>query len=313
VFAKTVQTTDIWLEELSAALSSDRAFAWKVLSTVLHKLRDRLPLILAAHLGAQLPLLVRGVYYDQFEPAKLPLTCDFEAFVAEVDEWLADARPIDPEDAVAAVFALLSRHIPAGQIIKVQDALPEELTAFWRAAEDEDIGEEEVIPLPAAIVQEPLPTMVNQEQESRMQVQDVMTHDVMTVSPEQTVQKAARLMAELDVGVLPVGENDRLVGMITDRDIAVRGLADGKGPDAKIRELMTPEVKYCFVDDEIDEIASNMADIQVRRLPVLNHDKRLVGILSLCDIAVSNDPDQAIEALSGISRPTNGGPSVPAA
>jgi uncharacterized protein (DUF2267 family)/CBS domain-containing protein len=313
VFAKTVQTTDIWLEELCQALGSDRNFAWKVLSTVLHKLRDRLPLTLAAHLGAQLPLLVRGVYYDQFEPAKLPLACDFESFVAEVDEWLADARPVDPEDAVAAVFALLSRHIPAGQIIKVQDALPEELTVFWRAAEDEDIGEEEAIPLPAVLVQEPLPTVVGQEQESPMQVQDVMTRDVMTVSPEQTVQKAARLMAELDVVALPVGENDRLVGMITDRDIAVRGLADGKGPDAKIRDVMTPEVKYCFVNDEIDEIATNMADIQVRRLPVLNRDKRLFGILSLCDIAVSNDPDQAIEALSGISRPTNGGEHVPAA
>jgi uncharacterized protein (DUF2267 family)/CBS domain-containing protein len=311
VFAKTLQTADLWLEELCQALGSDRSFAWKVLSTVLHKLRDRLPLALAAHLGAQLPLLVRGVYYDQFEPAKLPLACDFEAFVAEVDEWLTDTRPVDPQDAIAAVFALLSRHIPAGQIVKVQDALPDALKDFWRAVEDEEM-EEDIIPLPAAIVQEPLPAMINQEQENRMQVQDVMTRDVMTVSPEQTVQKAARLMAELDVGALPVGENDRLVGMITDRDIAIRGLADGKGPDAKIRDVMTPAVKYCFADDEIDEIATNMADVQVRRLPVLNRDKRLVGILSLCDIAVGDDPDQAIEALSGISRPTNG-PALPAA
>jgi CBS domain-containing protein len=146
-----------------------------------------------------------------------------------------------------------------------------------------------------------------------MQVQDLMTRDVATVSPDQSVQSAARLMADLDVGVLPVGENDRMVGIITDRDIAVRGLAQGKGPRAKVRDVMTPEVKYCFFDQEIDEIAANMADIQVRRLPVVNHDKRLVGILSLCDIAVSDDPDQVVEALSGISRPTNGGAHIPAA
>jgi CBS domain-containing protein len=146
-----------------------------------------------------------------------------------------------------------------------------------------------------------------------MQVQDLMTHDVTTVSPDQTVQEAARLMASLDVGVLPVEADDRLVGMITDRDIAVRALAEGMGPGAKVRDVMTPTVKYCFFDDEIDEIAANMADIQVRRLPVVDRDKRLVGILSLCDIAVSDDPDQAIEALSGISRPTNGGAQIPAA
>jgi len=146
-----------------------------------------------------------------------------------------------------------------------------------------------------------------------MQVQDLMTRDVATVSPDQSVQSAARLMADLDVGVLPVGENDRMVGIITDRDIAVRGLAQGKGPRAKVRDVMTPQVKYCFFDQEIDEIAANMADIQVRRLPVVNHDKRLVGILSLCDIAVSDDPDQVVEALSGISRPTNGGAHIPAA
>jgi CBS domain-containing protein len=146
-----------------------------------------------------------------------------------------------------------------------------------------------------------------------MQVQDLMTCNVAMINSNQTVEKAARLMAELDVGILPVGEGDRLVGMVTDRDIAVRGLAEGKGPNTKVRDVMTPKVKYCFVDQDIDEIAANMADIQVRRLPVLDRDKRLVGILSLCDIAVSNDPDQAIEALSGISRPTNGGALFPAA
>ena len=127
--------------------------------------------------------------------------------------------------------------------------------------------------------------------------------DVSLVSPDETLKMAACRMSELDVGILPVTENDRLVGIITDRDIAIRGIAEGLGPSAKVREVMTPEVKYCFSDQEIDEIAENMADIQVRRLPVVDRDKRLVGILSLGDIATSDEIDQAAEALSGISRP----------
>jgi CBS domain-containing protein len=90
--------------------------------------------------------------------------------------------------------------------------------------------------------------------------------------------------------------------MITDRDIAIRGIAKGKGPKAKVRDVMTADVKYCFEDQDVEEITRNMADIQVRRLPVLNRDKRLVGILSLGDIAIS-DGKGAGDALSGISRP----------
>src|SRR3954468_22063501 len=93
--------------------------------------------------------------------------------------------------------------------------------------------------------------------EAPMQVQDIMTRDVSLVSPDETLKMAACRMAELDVGILPVTENDRLVGIITDRDIAVRGIAEDLGPSAKVREVMTPEVKYCFADQEIDEIAEN--------------------------------------------------------
>ena len=146
-----------------------------------------------------------------------------------------------------------------------------------------------------------------------MQVQDLMTRDVGIISPDETLKKAACRMAELDVGVLPVAEGDRLVGMITDRDMVVRGIADDLGPSALVRDVMTPDVKYCFCDQEIDEIVDNMADIQVRRLPVLDRDKRLVGILSLCDIATSDDLDQAAEALCGISRPVTVFPQFPAA
>ena len=136
-----------------------------------------------------------------------------------------------------------------------------------------------------------------------MKVSEAMTRDVRVAGPEETVQDAAKTMAELDAGALPVGEKDHLIGMITDRDIAIRGIAQGKGPDAKVRDVMTEDVKYCFDDQDLKEVTRNMADIQVRRLPVLNRDKRLVGILSLGDIAISRDGKGAGDALRGISRP----------
>lgn len=136
-----------------------------------------------------------------------------------------------------------------------------------------------------------------------MQVREAMTRDVRVANAEETIEQAARLMAGLDAGVLPVGENNRLVGMITDRDIAVRAVARGKGLGTKVREIMTEDVKYCFVDQQLDEVTQNMGDIQVRRLPVLDRDKQLVGILSLGDVAVITRDGAAGEALTGISRP----------
>jgi CBS domain-containing protein len=136
-----------------------------------------------------------------------------------------------------------------------------------------------------------------------MQVSEAMTTDVKMTSPSQTIRDAARTMAEIDAGVLPVGENDRLVGMVTDRDIAIRAVAAGKGPNTPVREVMTQEVKYCFDDDDVEDVAQNMADIKVRRLPVLNKQKRIVGVLSLGDIAVADGPEHAGSALCGISEP----------
>jgi CBS domain-containing protein len=136
-----------------------------------------------------------------------------------------------------------------------------------------------------------------------MRVRNCMTQSVRIAGPDQTLQDAARAMASLDAGALPVSENDRLIGMITDRDIAVRGVAEGKGPDARIREVMSTDVKYCFDDEEADDVLRNMSDLKVRRLPVVNRDKRLVGIISLGDLAVNGEPAQAGEALGGISQP----------
>lgn len=135
-----------------------------------------------------------------------------------------------------------------------------------------------------------------------MKVSDVMTRDVRISSPDQTIQEAARMMASADAGALPVGENDRLVGMITDRDIVLRGVAEGKAPTTKVRDVMSAEVKYCYENQEVDKVARNMGEIKVRRLPVVDRDKRLVGILSLGDLAAAGTK-KAGEALGNISQP----------
>jgi CBS domain-containing protein len=139
-------------------------------------------------------------------------------------------------------------------------------------------------------------------QEAAMKVKETMSTNVRLARPDQTIREAAQAMAEVDSGVLPVGENDRLVGMITDRDIAVRGIAKGKGPDTSVRDVMTDHVDYCYEDQEVNEVTKNMADIKVRRLPVLNRDKRLVGIISLGDIAQAGK-GRTDEALGEISKP----------
>jgi CBS domain-containing protein len=136
-----------------------------------------------------------------------------------------------------------------------------------------------------------------------MQVQDLMTRDVSILNPYDNLETAAIRMAELDVGAFPVGEDGRLVGMITDRDIVVRGLAEGLDATARVKDVMTPEVKYCYADQHIGEISANMAVAQVRRLPVLDRNKRMVGILSLSDMAAVAPAADIAEALAGISRP----------
>lgn len=137
-----------------------------------------------------------------------------------------------------------------------------------------------------------------------MQLRDVMTKDVQLTSPNTTIKKAAAAMRESDVGLLPVGENDRLVGTITDRDIAIRAVADGKDPNnTSVRETMSEGIIYCYEDQEVEDAAEMMRTRQVRRLPVLDRDKRLVGIVALGDLAVESAAIRpAAQALSGISR-----------
>jgi CBS domain-containing protein len=134
-----------------------------------------------------------------------------------------------------------------------------------------------------------------------MKISEVMTRNVKTVSPETTAQEAAGFMLSEDAGSMPVSEGDRLIGMITDRDIAVRGVAKGRGPDTPVRELMTDEIICAHEDDDVDDVASKMSDAQVRRLPVIDSNEKLCGIVSLGDLARGSDEDAAEQALEGVS------------
>jgi CBS domain-containing protein len=138
-----------------------------------------------------------------------------------------------------------------------------------------------------------------------MQIKQVMTRGVEVIRPEETLQEAARKMKSIDVGPLPVCDGDRLVGMITDRDIIVRATAEGRDPKTTpVKEAMTPGIVYAFEDQDIEEAASLMKERQIRRLVVLDRNKRLVGILSLGDIAEDTDDELSAEVLERVSEPS---------
>lgn len=135
------------------------------------------------------------------------------------------------------------------------------------------------------------------------QINEVMSSDFKFITPDASVQDAAALMRDLDIGFIPVGDNDRLVGMITDRDIAVRSAANGENPaEQQVRDVLSPKTFYCFDDQDVDEVCENMAEIKVRRLPVVNRDKRLVGIVSLGDLAQACHRAKAGDALQEITH-----------
>ena len=135
-----------------------------------------------------------------------------------------------------------------------------------------------------------------------MQVSQCMSRNVEVVDPDTSLREAARTMARIDAGVLPVGENDRLVGIITDRDITVRAVAEGREPDAPVRDVMSQDIKYCYDDADAEEVLENMGALQLRRMPVVDRDKRLVGIVSIGDLAKEEEGETG-EAMREITQP----------
>ncbi|KHK92886.1 CBS domain-containing protein [Novosphingobium malaysiense] len=137
-----------------------------------------------------------------------------------------------------------------------------------------------------------------------MNVSQCMTSIVETIRPDQTLADAARAMEAGDYGILPVAENDRLVGMISDRDIAIRGIGCGHGPETKVSEVMSSDVLYCLSDADVDDVMANMGETQVRRMPVIDERKHMVGIVSLSDFAPSS-ASRTGKSLSEITRPSS--------
>ncbi len=137
------------------------------------------------------------------------------------------------------------------------------------------------------------------------QLKELMSRDVKVVGPDMTIGEAAQKMRDGDFGMMPVGENDRMIGTISDRDIAIRAVAEGKDAGTKVRDVMSPGIAWAYEDDSVEQAVTVMSKHQVRRLPVVNRDKRLVGIVALGDFAVEKSEIRpAAEALAEISKPS---------
>ena len=137
-----------------------------------------------------------------------------------------------------------------------------------------------------------------------MTIQDVMTPHVETIGPDASIKECAQKMKSLDVGVMPVAEGGQIIGMLTDRDMAIRATAEGRGPGTKVREVMTRDVEYCLLDQDIEEAARLMQEKQIRRVVVMDHDRNLAGILSLGDLAVDVGGKVSEETLERVSEPS---------
>ncbi|MDP2032021.1 MAG: CBS domain-containing protein [Polaromonas sp.] len=135
-------------------------------------------------------------------------------------------------------------------------------------------------------------------------VTDVMTRNVRTLSPSSTIADAAMAMEELDVGVIPVCEGDKLLGLVTDRDIVVRAVAQGLGGDTPLSKVMSTDIRSARADDDLDTVLADMASSQIRRLPVLDGEERLIGIISIGDIALKGQDEEDVgQSLGEISAP----------
>jgi CBS domain-containing protein len=218
-------------------------------------------------------MVIRGMYYEGWDPLREPSRARhqqefFDLVAAELKEHteLRDVRRV-----TRIVFGVVGDHLSGGEKEKLLRTLPKDLRELW-------IGE------PA-------------------KVREIMSTNVTWVGPDISLQEAARKMRDLDIGCLPVGKDDRLIGMITDRDIACRAIAAGNDPArTAISEAMSKGVTYCFDDQDVGEAAHLMERKQLHRLPVLNRQKRMVGMLSLGDIGLQTSHELTGEVVAAISQ-----------
>jgi CBS domain-containing protein len=274
VLDSTIQKTHEWLRDVTDGLGFPNEKAgFAALRAVLHALRDRLPQQNAVELGAQLPMLIRGLYYEGWDPLKQPSRARHqqEFFNLVADELKPHTELRDARRVTKIVLGVLRDRLDAGEREKLLRTLPKELRDLFVAVPPK--------------------------------VCEIMSKDVAWVGPEVSLQDAARKMRELDIGCLPVGKDDRLIGMITDRDIACRAVAGGDDPArTPISAAMSKGITYCFDDQDVGEAAHLMEKKQIHRLPVLNRQKRMVGMLSLGDIGRHASHELTGEVVEAISQ-----------
>ena len=138
-----------------------------------------------------------------------------------------------------------------------------------------------------------------------MKVKDVMTRNCTYVSPQTTLSEAAKIMGDQDIGFIPVAENDKMIGMVTDRDIVIRAVAKGAAASSAVKDAMSPKTFYCYDDQDAEEVCANMAEIKVRRLPVVNREKRLVGVVSIGDLAQGINKSNVGQTVKVITDPSD--------
>jgi CBS domain-containing protein len=290
VLESTIQKTHEWLKEITEGLGfPNQKAAYAALRATLHALRDRLPLQNAVQFGAQLPLVIRGAYYEGWSPVAEPSRIRHKQDFLDImgSDLKAHDELRDYERVARIVLVTIAKHLSPGERDKVLRTLPKEIRELW-------------MPQPEAgsSIQ---PSQ--KAQQVKMRVKDAMSKNVTWVGPELTLRQAARKMRELDIGCLPVGKDDRLIGIITDRDIACRAVAKGWDSAKKtVKEAMSKDVVYCFDDQDVAQAAEIMEKKQVHRLPVLNRRKRMVGILSLGDLALNAPNELSGEVVEAVSR-----------
>lgn len=207
-----------------------------------------------------------------------------EALALEADDTVCLATP-EPFHAVGLAYAHFEQTSDAEVIDALTQATPPTVLGGTVRPPEADLS-------------------LSSSRRHAMKLADIMTRDVTVVSPNDSVQRAAQIMDELNVGALPVCDGRRIVGMVTDRDLTVRVTAQGKSPEqCRVEEAMSTNVRWCFEDEDVDSVIEKMGDTQIRRLPVVDRDHNLVGIVSLGDIATKSD-EVAEEALEGVSQPS---------
>lgn len=282
VLDRTLEKTNQILDEVLSDLpEGDREFAWATLRAVLHALRDRLVPDEAIHLSAQLPMLIRGIFFEGWKPSATPNRIrSGDAFLDDVRVRLM--RPsLAPETAVRAVFAMLDRHVDRGEIEDVKGSLPAEIRSFWPQGAipvESEAEEEAILPRPAW---KPLRT-----DGPTATAGELCTRIVRTATADETIRSAARRMAAHAVGTLVVvDERGRPTAMVTDRDIAVRCVARGYDPDwITVRHAMSRPLAVIEEGASIERSLQEMNRRGVRRLVVTDEGGFLVGVLALDDL-----------------------------